>query len=130
METWTTSEGLVNDNTRAVMEDSRGRVWIGTGAGVSLLEKGLVRGIRLSPEWSRDAVRSFLETREGEVWVGADTGLFRWRDGEVKQISARLTHVRALLQDREGRVWAASAQGLWWIDGERAKEARLLRAVP
>jgi signal transduction histidine kinase/ligand-binding sensor domain-containing protein len=80
------------DWVRAVLGDSRGRVWIGhLGTGIHLVEPA--RGVGLDP--------------------GSDRRRFTTADGLAD------TNVHALFQSADGRIWAGTDQGLSELDGDR-----------
>jgi ligand-binding sensor domain-containing protein/two-component sensor histidine kinase len=109
----------------ALAEDSEGRLWAGTDAGLRRfeLDGDRVRSEAVgesepdpSPE-NGSLVTELLASRRGDLWLGTRYGLYR------RSVDGRLSHytttnglpgddVRALLEDREGRVWVGTTSGL------------------
>jgi DNA-binding CsgD family transcriptional regulator len=112
----------------SIAEDSAGRMWFGTAAGVSLLDPDTGAG-RFFPLESGKQVRTaghyiqdILADREGRVWVASEDGLFRYleKDGRFIRIghqernddSLDDDHVNDLYQDGLGRIWVATSAGI------------------
>lgn len=111
--------GNADENAvNALLQDSRGRIWCGTRAG--LFE--LVRGYRFRREWlppipgqGRIPVTSLMEDAGHRLWVGTRLGVYViGSDGAAQHIAMPGTtrNVRALLQDRDGGIWAGLQDGL------------------
>ncbi|MGB3543427.1 ligand-binding sensor domain-containing protein, partial [Rubrivirga sp.] len=111
---------LPHDLVGALLLDRRGRLWVGTGAGLALHEgDGRFRDI---PALRGEDVWSLLEDPAGHLWVGTADALFRY--DPVTERTARYAHdptdasslsageVRKLFLDRSGTVWIATESGL------------------
>jgi signal transduction histidine kinase/ligand-binding sensor domain-containing protein len=113
----------------AILEDTRGRLWVGTGeGGVQQLDGNgaVTRRFTNAPDdpasLSDDYVTALLEDRNGRLWVGTrsaglneldpDTGRAR-RFLPVASDASSLGHhdVTSLIEDRRGRVWVGTAGG-------------------
>lgn len=124
------SDGPGSNLIRAVLEDRKGRLWVGTqDAGLSILGPS-------GTEWTHyrrqfgptDTIRCLLQDRKGAIWIGSSgdglsryddqTGTFhtyRYEEGKKGGISS--DRVYSLIEDRRGRIWAGTAEGLNRIDG-------------
>ncbi len=120
----------------SLLEDSRGRLWVGTNRhGVFVLEpEG--RAFRPLLETRRDAdgrglttrrVVTLVEARPGEIWAGTlgqGVVIIDVDSGRTRRLVHRPLlpsslpddHVRALYRDRSGLVWAATYSGLGRVD--------------
>src|SRR5690606_2409273 len=66
--------GPSSDRILALLQDARGRLWIGTeNAGLNVLQDG--RFIRLDACESRCKVSALLEGADGEIWALTDSGV-------------------------------------------------------
>ena len=97
-------------DVRAVLEDSTGRLWLGTATGLWVREQGRW-GLR-----EEGQINAILEDRSGAIWVATERrGVCRRRGGAVEHFGEAegLTdpHARALHQDREGSIWIGTYGG-------------------
>ena len=101
---------------RALVEDARGTIWIGTSDGQVLQVSGdvLVNDPALT---NAHSVRCLHATPDGSLWIGyAERGIGLLREGRF----ARLTTTQGIpdnsiwqmASDSTGALWLASAQGL------------------
>lgn len=72
-------ESLSNDNIRSVLQDSQGRLWVGTEHGLNLMKKdgtGFTRFIhdpRDAGSLSDNIIMSIFEDNDGQVWFGTES---------------------------------------------------------
>jgi signal transduction histidine kinase/ligand-binding sensor domain-containing protein len=108
-------------NTVGLIEDSKGRIWVASNAGLWVVEPGskFMRGIRAQPNvpdsLASDDVRGLLLDNQEQLWVATVQGLERMLQWDGRQ--ARFEHVSTRLgqpglhlgsnpqQDRLGRIW-------------------------
>lgn len=108
-------EGLAHPNVTAMADAPAGGLWVGTDAGLSLLDADTGRLRRHISEFDGAGRRvlSLLADRRGVLWVGTDQGLFRAAaEGETLTRVALPEHmtgaVTALLEDDRQRIWFAT----------------------
>jgi DNA-binding NtrC family response regulator/ligand-binding sensor domain-containing protein len=115
--TFTTAEGLGNNQVRALLEDRQGNLWAGTwGGGISRCDQQYLRTFTTAQGLGNNRVEALLEDREGKLWAGTwGGGVSRW-DGQ--QFCTFTTahglagdHLWCLYQDREGRLWLGTFEG-------------------
>jgi PAS domain S-box-containing protein len=128
----TVENGLSQPTVRAVMQDRRGFVWIGTLDGLNRCDGSRIRVFRNRPSHanslSDNHVAALVEDDEGYLWVGTGGGGLNRYDPEHETFE-RFRHdasdpgslagdgVTALARDRRGTIWVAtSAGGLQRLD--------------
>jgi ligand-binding sensor domain-containing protein/signal transduction histidine kinase len=104
-------DGLGGLEISALLEDSRGALWIGTvGGGLSRYFHGAIETFTAKDGLAGDSINALLEDTGGNLWVGTTTGLSRRRDGKFQPVAARFDsiYVRALAKDQDGTIWLAT----------------------
>ena len=109
-------DGLSEKNVRALFEDRKGRLWIGTGGGgVSVLENGRFRAYRAKDGLGSDWVRFITEDAKGDLWLGTTGGLSRWSEGRITtwRTADGLADdlVLAIQCDVDGSLWIGTFGG-------------------
>lgn len=113
---FTMSEGLSNDNVRALLVDRQGTIWAGTYAGLDRLRDGKWRAYTTTDGLSSNKIRALYEDREGRLWVGTyDHGVSllqadRWTSYSTKD-GLSSDSVWAIYEDREGNIWIGTTGG-------------------
>lgn len=112
---------------RDILQDSQGRLWIGTErGGLNLLEhkagrfKRYVHDNQVSTSISNNNVRAILEDEFGKIWVAnlngaisvldAETGFF---DRLESPTGATVSRTRTLLKDSQNQIWIGTNSGLY-----------------
>src|SRR5262249_36365602 len=129
------ADGFSDPNVYDILETRDGNYWIGTAAGLYLLNRKAAARPRLSkftaysvgPEGA-NWINVLLEDASGIVWVGTRTGLFRLRRPSVQGTSAANNNrtfepvglspradrsaegewITAMLHDKRGAIWIGS----------------------
>lgn len=106
-------ETFPENDVRALFEDARGSLWIGTFSGLYRARDGRIDRV----EHALPNVRAVLEDRRGDLWIGLDNeGLARWNAKGIRRFTTRDglggNQVRALLEDPDGTLWIATYGGL------------------
>jgi diguanylate cyclase (GGDEF)-like protein/PAS domain S-box-containing protein len=114
---------------RAIREDGRGRLWVGTeGGGLLRFEPGRLEPLRLrhrageTASLAGDQVTTLLEDRAGRLWVGLlDGGLDLYheetesfshlRHDDSHPASLSQDSVRSLIEDASGLLWVGTSLG-------------------
>ncbi len=119
------SGGLSHDGIFAVAEADDGKLWVGTQAGLDLLDpvSGRARPVKLHGKGG-EFIMALLRDREGRLWVGTlGEGLFREREsGGFERVAMTERGLDApkeifsLAQDAQGHVWVGSRDGLFRHD--------------
>jgi diguanylate cyclase (GGDEF)-like protein/PAS domain S-box-containing protein len=130
------AHGLVN----CVYEDGRGRLWIGTLAGLNLLDIGSGRMRRVQHDGadpgslSGNVVRAIIRGADGRLWIATHSGLnelleeqddgrLRFRRYTTEQGLPSNT-VYGVREDRNGALWLSTNLGLARLDPASGKARR------
>ena len=125
---------LRHNRILALLEDRRGRLWIGTeGGGLTVLQDGRFRTFGRADGLASDIVRALAEDVEGTLWIGTEAGLqsrddrsfTAWADSDGISAGA----VRSLVVDAAGTLLAGTAQGLVRRSGRRFVPAGIREVV-
>lgn len=74
-ENYTTVEGLPGNHVFMLHRDQKGRLWIGTNAGLALKEGDSYRIMKAADGLFNDTVFSMTTTADGSLWVGSYGGV-------------------------------------------------------
>jgi diguanylate cyclase (GGDEF)-like protein len=122
---WMKKDGLPNDFVRCLALDRRGRVWLGTDAGLARWTGEGFERFTTREGLSSDAVRSICEDRNGDLWIGTrGGGVVRYHQGAFtaykKTDGLASDDVWSTLAARDGTVWIGTAGGgLSHFSGDR-----------
>lgn len=115
--------GLSHDGVFALAEAAGGQLWVGTQAGLDLLDPDSGRAQPVALREGGEFVTALLRDRSGRLWVGTlGTGLFRQRDdGHFEAIRSQVPGTAAndifsLAQDAQGQLWVGTRSGLLLYD--------------
>ena len=128
-------EGIELGMVYAIMQDSEGKIWMGTkGNGLFVLSdfEGanfsvshfLANSNRINA-LSNNSIYSILEDKNGYIWIGTYGGgvnlfrngnFFHYRNVFQNYPIDKAFKVRHLNQDRDGNIWAATTNGLIYFD--------------
>ncbi len=102
-------DGVPSMSVHAISEDREGRLLVG-GAGLLVLNGGLVTHYSSTESLADNSIRTIRETRDGAVWIGTIAGLRRLDRGVRGNPFAvsRLvdsTNISVLCESRSGDLW-------------------------
>ena len=116
------SAALSHNSVYAILRDSQGFLWFGTGDGLNRYDGYEVQVFHHDPadpnSLSSNVVWSLLENRQGHLWIGTESGLDRYRPegGDFHRLQpgsdGAPAIVRDLAEDSQGRIWVATSSGL------------------
>lgn len=127
-----------------VLEDMRGRVWIGSessGGGLDLLDQAtgkmrhFVHAEGNSATLADDVVTILFEDPSGRLWVGTEKGLNEVLTADNGTISFRAftgpdsigeVRVLAIRSDKAGNLWLSTPQGLMRLDPGSGVRSRFI----
>ncbi|MGN0650677.1 MAG: HD domain-containing phosphohydrolase [Oscillospiraceae bacterium] len=110
--------GLVS--VRCMMNDSRGRLWIGTNdAGIARYENGEFTFINTASGLSSNSVRCFAEDAEGNIFVGTSGKINKIDENDGISVVADRISFAVSMAMYEGMLAVADNNGkLYLIDGD------------
>ena len=126
-----TNEGLSSNMIQAILKDSQGFIWVGTGDGLNRYDGKNFRIFRHHPDnplsLSQDNILTLLEDHTGDLWIGTrGGGLNRYNYGQETfttflhnpddSSSLGNNEILSLFQDRHGTLWVGTAEGLYAFD--------------
>jgi ligand-binding sensor domain-containing protein/signal transduction histidine kinase len=106
------STSLASENIQALLEDRKGRLWIGTRQGLYSLHQGVLAHHGKAEGLADEMVFSLWESADGSLWVGTRSGLSHWMDGRF--VSDHATQalvgvsILSLYEDAQGALWAGT----------------------
>ena len=124
-ESLTTVEGLPNNSTNAVVQDSMGFLWVATWEGLARYDGYEVRPYRTDPGDSttlnNNRIECLLVDKSGILWVGTWDGINRYHSDNdsferINFVSngdteTPLGQVNAMIEDRQGHLWIGTQRG-------------------
>ena len=115
---------IVNDWINCLYEDSKGRIWIGTYLGFSILDpdhnfvRHYQRTALNSNEISHNTIYSFAEDSKGRMWIGTQNGLNLFNEAEntfkIFTIDDGLPNnvINGIVEDTQGNLWLSTNKGV------------------
>ena len=118
----TTSDGLVQDNIVAILQDRRGFMWFGTGQGLNRYDGNSFIAYKNDPNdpgsISHNFIRNVFEDDDGYLWIAVYPGINKFDPATER--STRYLHdpndlksfsgdsVASIAADRRGHLWFAT----------------------
>ncbi len=109
--------GRTNVSYNSILEESDGRLWIGTNQGLYCrMPDGKITVIGENAGLPGVGVEALRRDRDGNIWIGTSGGLFRLANGKVEPAatgSVGSSLVAKIVEGREGEIWVGSNSGLF-----------------
>jgi len=112
-------DGLINNSSTRILEDSKGRIWsFGSReqGGVNIIDpkKETIQQFATQEFLKGNSIASLLEDSQGNFWLGGDSGMLFFVDFEnelfkeviIDTIGER-TSIDNIIEDQENRIWIA-----------------------
>ncbi|MBI1924388.1 hypothetical protein HYR99_09070 [Candidatus Poribacteria bacterium] len=121
--TFTTDDGLVHNDVRAIASSHDGVMGFGTeGGGVSRYDgKGFVN-FTTADGLADNRINTIDQSTDGVIWFSTVGGISRYDSGDVVSFTVAdglvNPFVNSIQQDRDGRMWFGTMNGLSRYDGQ------------
>jgi len=119
LRSFTTRDGLVNNNVGSIYEDKKGNIWFGNG-GLSRYDGKSFRNFTTKEGLPINNVNAIIEDKTGKFWFATGGNTFVY-DGKKLTVFTHdgkpFTNVRTIIEDRKGNIWLGGADGLWRYSG-------------
>ena len=121
-------KALPNPSAYELYYDHRGRLWIGTRAGIAVYEHGrdvTPPALAALASWQINDVR---ESTDDDIWIGTSGGLYRWHEGVLSradpETSAAAATIRSILPLAPDHLYLGTEDGVReWRDGKLSEPA-------
>ena len=130
----TMHDGLPANSINALAEDSPGRLWIGTGAGLMLWQNGRPSPLKAADQFKGQSIVALCTDRQGGVWMAVkDRGVFHYTNDQFVPLTgdsmdALLKDPHCLLLDKSDRLWIGAGDDyVLCHDGSRWHHYRISR---
>ena len=135
-----TSEGLVHNRVKRIVQDSRGFLWFCTAGGLSRFDGYRFINYTVEDGLPAPSVNDLLEASDGIYWVATNSdGVIRFNLARASSDEPRFkvytvsnepaaNRVNVLYKDPEGLLWAGTDGGLFYMD--EAKGESEFRPAP
>lgn len=121
---YTTSDGLQSNRIRAIAQDMKGYLWIGTNNGVNVFDGITFRSITPHDGLSNEYISGIIPSRVDSdvVWIGTIAGgVSRYDHGRFSTIlfgnTTDSNNAVPLIEDAAGRLWVANSFNLYVVQG-------------
>lgn len=117
---YTVRDGLSSNTVRALIQDRKGLIWLGTSDGLDSFDGKSIVHHPFGTEGSR-YVNALFEDADDILWVGTDDAVFRFVNDSLHRLPGfPETAATGFIQDRDGSVWISSFEDgvCRWRDGE------------
>jgi ligand-binding sensor domain-containing protein/signal transduction histidine kinase len=112
-QSYTTINGLDDNNAGALAEDAAGNIWVATLSGLNLIHHGIVTHIV-----SRADVTAIVPSSDGSIWASSESGLI-YVPAAHKPVQIFTTQdnlptsvIEGLAEDTQGYLWLGTQQGI------------------
>ncbi len=119
---FTTNEGLPDNNIEIITEDHRGQIWIGTATGLLDYRDGKFQTVAM-----RAGIQAVLALDDGSLMLATASGVETIRNGAIGPANApdvlKAGNVTALAEDQTGGLWYGTTEGVWEFRNDKTVHA-------
>ena len=117
---------LPSDDILSLAFDAKGRLWIGTLAGLAVYDGNAFLRVSVPTTEAAQPIVYSLTTDAGKLWIGTADGVFLrtgkddWQAPAWSPMFARPNAVIAMVNSEDGQYWLGGQGGLWRTQAESA----------
>lgn len=116
---YSVSEGLAQSQVYAMLEDSRGYIWMGTrGGGLSRFDGQDFYTFTTQNGLNNNYIGAICEDKNGNIWIGTDNGISCFNGQHFKNYTLDEAPVHAMIQDQDSTFWLGTNEGIMQFDGK------------
>jgi ligand-binding sensor domain-containing protein/serine phosphatase RsbU (regulator of sigma subunit) len=129
-EKFTSKDGLIQSNARAIVQDRHGYLWIGTDGGLSQFDGKKFTSYSTNNGLKQPSVQTLCLDQKGNLWFGHTTGNLGYYDGKKFHYpvtdSLLLKHrIFHLFCDKSGNIWVSTiGAGVFMINPKRPRQVK------
>jgi ligand-binding sensor domain-containing protein len=117
---FTTKDGLAGNDTKVIIEDGKGGLWLGSYGGLTHYKDGKFTTWTEKDGLPGNTVRALKQDTDGTLWIGTyDSGLGRFKDGRFTHYTMKDglfdSGVFQILEDDYGWFWMSCNRGIYRI---------------
>lgn len=117
-ENYSTRDGLPSNQVNAILQDSRGYLWVGTSDGISIFDGTSFKNYTTLDGLPNNYITDIVESKKspGVMWIATLGGVARYSEGRFQTINVpprdhqNLVHI--IFEDHTGGIWCATSAGV------------------
>ena len=132
--TYNTTNGMPGNQVNALIQDSYGRLWVGTMNGVTVFDGMNFTGFENNNPISSNPVKTIFEDSKGNIWIGMiRKGLCKYTGTSFEYYNTAngllSDNVNSVTEDSKGNIWIGTSEGLNRFDGKIMHSYTSLRGL-
>lgn len=116
MTLYSTSQGFLSNQVRAINESENGKLWFATREGVTLLENGDLRNFTTTDGLPENRIRDVKVDSKGIIWIATRNGISRYDGRNFQNFGTDEgildSKIQTISLAEDGSVWTGSEMGL------------------
>ncbi len=115
--TYSVGDGLAQSQVYAMLEDSRGFIWMGTyGGGISQFDGKKFKNFSTEDSLTNNYILAIHESKNGNIWIGTKNGLSIYNGisfENFKIAKQEKIAVSCFVEDKSGQLWLGTSKGIY-----------------